>query len=408
MEDCSMSTYVKGGGWVAAVLYGCLVLMLASPTQAASFDCAKAQTKVEHIICDSPEISKLDDELNAAYKAATQVKQQATAIKRAQKQWMNERNDCVDAGCVKRAYEIRILSLTGKQTSTGEGADTNKDAGSPSQNGQRYRFELIKGIGVPVCDAYLERLNTTKYEDPPFCDRPENDAVSGFARLNRIPLSSTEVHDLYPIISKFMHSANQSDLEWTDMDLQSSLAQTGQFRLIDLNAQYFQKSIDSGETKIWRYEPAIDIDNDGMPDNVEVWHGGAVAAVNGKCGREYANKYSSTGGSIMRQRQLAFVVTRNDDRLDTRKTTNMFAHPGGGYRLPDGSIFSAYHPIGATTGIFKYMDTYYFDTFFDSRSDYEDKRKNDAELFNTLGVFLHKDGKTRQVCEYLMTDNQVQ
>ena len=47
-------------------LFGLLVLTL--PVQAASFDCAKAGTKVEKLICGDAGLSKLDDELAAAYK----------------------------------------------------------------------------------------------------------------------------------------------------------------------------------------------------------------------------------------------------------------------------------------------------------------------------------------------------
>lgn len=65
-------------------------------------------------------------------------------------------------------------------------------------------------------------------------------------------------------------------------------------------------------------------------------------------------------------------------------------------------------------GIFKYQDLYYFDTFFDGWGDFEGKRRTEGtrnksrEIANTLGVFLHKSGKTKRVCEYLMTDNETQ
>jgi hypothetical protein len=51
------SSYIKRGVFLVVTLLGCLVL--ASAAQAASFDCGKAQTKVEHLICDNPELSKL-------------------------------------------------------------------------------------------------------------------------------------------------------------------------------------------------------------------------------------------------------------------------------------------------------------------------------------------------------------
>ena len=380
-------------------------MVLTSSAHAASFDCAKAQLKIEHLICDNSEISKLDDELSASYKAALQEQAKADAIKQAQKQWMKERNGCSDIVCVKSAYEKRLSSLAVTRTTKEANATTKESTKDNSQNGQQYHFQLTKGVGTTVCDAYLERLNTTKYEKPPFCDRPENDAVKGFVKLNRVPLSPADVHDLYPIISNFKSSANQKNLDWADMNLQLRLTQTGQGRLTVLGTQFLQRDLDRGAVKMWRYDPAIDIDNDGISDNVEVWQGGAVAYVSGKCGEDEPNPYSKTGGSFMHQVQLAFVVTGNNDRLDALKTKKIFAHPSGGYRLSDGTFSENFRPIGITTGIFKYQDSYYFDTFFDTRGDFEDKRQHDANLFNTLGVFLHKDGKTRQVCEYLMTDN---
>lgn len=98
------------------ILYLFGLLVLALPAHAASFDCAKAATKVEKIICSDAEISKLDEELNAAYKTALQDEKQADSIKQAQKQWVKERNSCADAACVKGAYQKRIGQLHAAQT----------------------------------------------------------------------------------------------------------------------------------------------------------------------------------------------------------------------------------------------------------------------------------------------------
>ena len=93
-------------------LFGLLVL----PAQAASFDCVKSTTKVEKLICSDAELSKLDEELNAAYKTALQDGKQDDSIKQAQKQWMKDRNGCADAACVKQAYETRLSILTHSYT----------------------------------------------------------------------------------------------------------------------------------------------------------------------------------------------------------------------------------------------------------------------------------------------------
>jgi hypothetical protein len=55
------------------------------------------------------------------------------------------------------------------------------------ENVRRYPFKLTKGRGIPVCEAYLQRLNSTLYSTPPFCGRPENNSVPGFEALTRVP-----------------------------------------------------------------------------------------------------------------------------------------------------------------------------------------------------------------------------
>jgi len=404
-----MNNDIKRGVWLTATLLGCLGLGVSA--QGASFDCGKAQTKVEHLICDNPEISKLDDELSEAYKAVLKDQAQAEAIKQAQKQWVRVRNNCRDVTCVRSAYETRLVTITTTDNGISATEDNNRE-------GQQYRFQLTKGKGTPVCDAYLERLNTTHYEKPPFCDRPENDAIPGFTKLNRVPLSPNDVHDLYPILHAYIGLANNEKLDWSSMALQQELTQTGQFRLTEDGMKDLQSMLDNGWAKIWRYAPSIDIDNDGAPDNVQIWHGYPIHGSGGRqCGDD---GYPATHyGELIRQPQVAFVVSDKGDRLDVGKTAKVFAHPKGGYRFyaeqdKKWKVSEDFRPIGRSMGIFKYQEMYYFDTFFDGWGDFEGKRRTegtrrkDKQIGNTLAVLLHKDGKTKQVCEFLMTDNGTQ
>jgi len=393
-------------------------LVLGFTAQAASFDCAKAQSKVEHLICDNAEISKLDEELNAAYKTEVQDKQQADTVKQAQKQWMKERNNCADAECVERAYKARLSTLATMHTAPDVSVATKEEAKDSSQNGQQYYFQLTKGKGVAVCDAYLERLNSTEYVKPPFCDRPENDAVKGFIKLSRVPLSPADIRDLYPIISDFIGMANHKNVDWTDANLQQRLTQTGHAKLSEDSLKSMQRDLDQGVAKMWRYAPPVDIDNDGVADNVQVWHGYVLNGSGGRqCGADISDLFPSD--TLLRQPQQAFVITGSNDRLDVSKTTNIFAHPKGGYRFyskveKKWKVSSDFRPIGKSMGLFKYQDQYYFDTFFDGWGDFENKRQTvnaqikGMQIANTLAVFLHKDGATKQVCEYLMTDNETQ
>lgn len=88
-------------------------LALITTSQAASFNCMKASTKIENLICGDTELSKIDEDLTKAYLQSLEqsdVKQQTI---NAQRQWLKEvRNICTDTVCLKTAYEVRINELT--------------------------------------------------------------------------------------------------------------------------------------------------------------------------------------------------------------------------------------------------------------------------------------------------------
>jgi|GEM_PF-1964391 len=99
---------------------------------AASFDCGKAASEVEKLICSDDELSKLDDSLSKAYLQALKradIKEQTI---RSQRQWLkNERNTCQNAECIRKAYETRIKELglpdEGAQTKTGQQHESTTD-----------------------------------------------------------------------------------------------------------------------------------------------------------------------------------------------------------------------------------------------------------------------------------------
>lgn len=90
---------------------GLIACLIFSQTQAASFDCAKAGTKVEKLICADWELSKLDDELAVAYAEALKSTDPAS-IKVEQRAWIKERNTCMNVFCIKRAYENRMRAIS--------------------------------------------------------------------------------------------------------------------------------------------------------------------------------------------------------------------------------------------------------------------------------------------------------
>jgi uncharacterized protein YecT (DUF1311 family) len=77
-----------------------------------SFDCAKAGSRAEEIVCSSPELSKMDKGLARAYQQARATAQEPRALVREQRRWLSERNSCADAACIKVAYEARVRTIT--------------------------------------------------------------------------------------------------------------------------------------------------------------------------------------------------------------------------------------------------------------------------------------------------------
>lgn len=78
----------------------------------ASFDCAKASSQIETLICSSPETADADRRLAAAYRAARSKSSDPSALKVDQRNWLTtERNACTDAACLTKLMEARIQKL---------------------------------------------------------------------------------------------------------------------------------------------------------------------------------------------------------------------------------------------------------------------------------------------------------
>jgi uncharacterized protein YecT (DUF1311 family) len=112
---------------LAALLLAALAPSLAS---AASFDCAKARTKVEKLICKDPQLSRQDEDLAKAYGEALKAWDGKTAayVKLSQRGWVASRalsapgmggggELCEDDGtalaCLRTIHADRIAVLRG-------------------------------------------------------------------------------------------------------------------------------------------------------------------------------------------------------------------------------------------------------------------------------------------------------
>lgn len=116
-------------------------------SQGASFDCAKATTNVERLICqDTPasrSISKLDSRMSDAYASALKSSAVPVALKKAQRDWLdNVRNKCSDVACLESAYTQRIEQLTNKKT--GNNSDDSDVRQGKSADGKHAEIASLR------------------------------------------------------------------------------------------------------------------------------------------------------------------------------------------------------------------------------------------------------------------------
>ena len=124
-----------------AIMKKSLLLLLASfcvlpLAGAASFDCAKAKSKQEKIICADPELSALDDSLAAAYKKARVQTPQALqkTLSQWQKQWLEGTQECADSRCLKVNYQSQIDNLSHISPAAPSGKYVRYWKGKPDAN----------------------------------------------------------------------------------------------------------------------------------------------------------------------------------------------------------------------------------------------------------------------------------
>jgi uncharacterized protein YecT (DUF1311 family) len=85
-----------------------ILVLLTLSLFGASFDCTKATTKVEEMICANEELSKLDEKLSEVYTSFYYLTKE---IKTDQRAWMKQRNTCQNTNCIKESYQTRIQEL---------------------------------------------------------------------------------------------------------------------------------------------------------------------------------------------------------------------------------------------------------------------------------------------------------
>lgn len=125
-------------------------LCFTGKAHAAGFDCAKAQSRVEHLVCDDFSLSMLDGQLAAAYAGALDRSVHPEQIAAKQRVWLGERNACPDAKCLSAAYtrQIAYLSRISDKPAACSGSTTPEIDACAAEYARRADKELDRYVAA--------------------------------------------------------------------------------------------------------------------------------------------------------------------------------------------------------------------------------------------------------------------
>src|SRR6266704_678440 len=93
---------------VHRTIFFALFVLVANGSWAASFNCAKASTRSERLICSDKKLLELDEKMAGAYRKAYNAASDEKQLKAEQIEWLKERDACETSECIGRKYESRI------------------------------------------------------------------------------------------------------------------------------------------------------------------------------------------------------------------------------------------------------------------------------------------------------------
>ena len=101
------------------LLIAALLMICSTTVSAASFNCAKAKSKVEKAICSDNELSLLDEDLAKVYKSALKQHPVKGYVLARQRDWLSLNPYCDPKSfvpCLKKNYKKRISQLSDIET----------------------------------------------------------------------------------------------------------------------------------------------------------------------------------------------------------------------------------------------------------------------------------------------------
>jgi len=148
-----LTSVKKGLMAIAAAISVFVVSFAGLPAHGASFDCAKAKNVMEKTICADPKLSKLDEEVDLAYKTAKNADGETITIQ--QRSWLKKRNACNTPDCIEQLYTKRLEELTVKNKLS--------ESKQTIENKNHSINTKIKWIVFYLANYQKERILVNKY-----------------------------------------------------------------------------------------------------------------------------------------------------------------------------------------------------------------------------------------------------
>jgi hypothetical protein len=239
-------------------------------------------------------------------------------------------------------------------------------------------FKLVKGQGVEVCEAYLQRLNVTGYLDNnPAKGRITEPLLEGFADLKPVPLTAEEIQRIYFKTISFARYQNQ-DLVENVIESRKKHGYSPERIFSDdyispNTLEVVNKSmVANKKTPFVRYQVPLDLDNDGVANDV-----------------------------VIKNNQGVYIVDNAIRRINEKRMNQIFANQ----EALDWPTMIDFPTLAYPVTVFSYKNRYYFDGNFNKLVFIYDLYIKNILLLRgdapyLLGVFEHQHQKTRRICEY--------
>jgi uncharacterized protein len=217
---------------------------------AASFDCAKAASATEKLICGNTAVSLLDEQLGQAYKQALTNSADKDSLKQQQVEWLKQQRACKDAECLTQTYQARIEQLKKVETTNKASELDTKSIEKPQLNASAEKpihFKLVYGDSYPLCKPYIDMLNATHYTKMPVCERKILPEFDRFQSIDWIEIKDkNKISEILKDRVSFNYLIRKKMRSYED-----------EFNEIN-------KSVESGRAKMFYHK--ADINKDGKED----------------------------------------------------------------------------------------------------------------------------------------------